>query len=202
MPATWPNGAQIEAGELSVLVATMDFKHRATAIFTYETPSPQGDATWRGEYFANRHLSGTPALVRQDREIHFLWGVGSPAQNIPADRFSVRWTRSVFFEEGAYRFHVQIDDGMRLWLDGRLILDEWSDHRAEHFSADVNVSKGVHALRVEYYENTLGARALVSWEHLACATKVRAAGGVSGDCAWGPPATQSGRTYLPAIRLW
>ena len=115
----------------------------------------------------NRDLSGSPVLVRQDHDIRFLWGTGSPAPGIPADRFSVRWTRSVFFEKGAYRLNVEIDDGMRVWLDDRLLIDEWSDHRAEHFTADFNVNEGIHVLRVEYYENTLGARALVHWTQMA-----------------------------------
>jgi len=55
------------------------------------SPSPW---VWTGLYFNNPNLSGSPALVRQDSEINFDWGTGSPDPSIPTDNFSVRWSRS------------------------------------------------------------------------------------------------------------
>lgn len=161
-------------GKLAVLVATEDFKNRATTAFDYmasdstptNTPTPRGDEAWRGEYFPNRNLAGAPVLVRQDEEIDFFWETRSPAAGVPANRFSVRWTRTIFFASGIYRISVLTDDGIRVWLDGNLIIDEWSDHRSAIFDVDVNISEGLHDLRVEYYENTLGARARVWWKQL------------------------------------
>ncbi|MBV7338630.1 hypothetical protein KFU94_62515 [Chloroflexi bacterium TSY] len=174
MPAQWPDGRTIKTGKLAVLVATEDFENRATSAFDYlasdstptNTPTPRGDEAWRGEYFANSNLAGAPILVRQDEEIDFFWETRSPAAGVPADRFSVRWTRTVFFASGIYRISVLTDDGMRVWLDGNLIIDEWSDQRSATFDVDINISEGLHDLRVEYYENTLGARARVWWKQL------------------------------------
>ena len=63
MPTTWPSGAKIEAGTLSVLVATSDFEQRATATFEYVEPEqPPGDAAWRGEYYAESRSVGQPRI--------------------------------------------------------------------------------------------------------------------------------------------
>ena len=61
-------------------------------------------------------LSGNPSLTRQDPQINFNWGTGSPASNIPSDHFSVRWVRNVFFQSGTYTFNVFSDDGVRVYL--------------------------------------------------------------------------------------
>ncbi len=130
--------------------------------FSYEMVSAA--AGWRGEYFANRTLSGSPALVRTDPVIDFDWGSGSPASNLPSDNFSVRWTRSDFFDGGRWRFRILTDDGMRLWVNGRLLIDEWRDGSVRERSAEIDLGAGWHDLRVEFYENTQFARARVTWE--------------------------------------
>jgi hypothetical protein len=64
---------------------------------------------------------------------------------------------------GTYRFTVTIDDGIRVWLDGALIIDNWYDHAPMAFSVDKSLSAGHHLVMVEFYENTGGAVAKVSW---------------------------------------
>lgn len=76
--------------------------------------------SWRGEYYDNRWLGGTPVLVRSDRFIDFDWRYGSPHGQIPAGNFSISWTRTVDFGPGTYRFTVRTDDGVRLWVDHQL----------------------------------------------------------------------------------
>jgi hypothetical protein len=132
------------------------------------TPTPVVIITeWRGEYFANPALSGSPALVRNDRDINFDWGPGAPAAGLPADGFSARWTRLVSFHAGTYRFTVGADDGVRVWVDGQLAVDEWRDGGFQPHSFDVELPQGEHALQVEYYENLGSARVLLAWEALA-----------------------------------
>ncbi len=120
---------------------------------------PTAFANWRGEYFNNMNLSGTPTVTRDDAAINFDWGTGSPAGGIPADRFSARWTRTLNFAPGTYRFDVFSDDGVRLWVNNALVIDEWHDQDNGRFSANVVLS-GAANLRVEYFEN--GGRAAVS----------------------------------------
>jgi hypothetical protein len=117
---------------------------------------------WRGEYFNNRSLSGGPATVRDDANINFNWGDGSPAPGISNNDFSVRWTRSLNFAQGSYRFDVFSDDGIRLWVNNALVIDEWRDQSDGRFSTNI-VLNGPTSLRVEYYEGSGRAAVSVSW---------------------------------------
>lgn len=131
---------------------------------------------WRGEYFNNTSLSGTPALVRDDPNIDFNWGVGSPAWNVVgADQFSVRWTKTMDLEPGRYRWTATADDGVRLWVNGRLLIDKWQDQAATPYTADIDLPGGPTDVRMEYYENVGGALARLN------RTKV---GGPTGDGEW------------------
>jgi len=109
---------------------------------------------WRGEYYNSMDLSGFPALVRDDTEVNFDWGVGSPDPAVSADHFSVNWTRFVYFNTGTYTFYVTSDDGVRLWVDDDLIIDQWNDHSATTYSASKWLGDGYHSIRLAYYENT------------------------------------------------
>ncbi|MCD6289245.1 MAG: hypothetical protein J7M34_01985, partial [Anaerolineae bacterium] len=121
---------------------------------------------WRGEYFDNINLTGTPRLVRNDAKIDFNWGQGAPASGLPVNSFSVRWTRTISFDAGLYRFHVIVDDGARLYVDGDLLIDAWHDGSAREITAERELSAGPHDLRVEYYEHIADARIRVWWEKL------------------------------------
>jgi hypothetical protein len=127
------------------------------------TPSPN---TWRGEYFGNATLSGTPLLVREDTAVEFNWGTGAPASGMPADNFSARWTRTLSLPAGNYRFFARADDGIRVWLGNTLIIDEWHEARDTTYVVDRSLSAGNHTLRVEYYENMGSAHVLFWWERL------------------------------------
>lgn len=122
---------------------------------------------WKGEYWSNRDLSGSPALVRNDARLDFNWGSGSPAAGLPSDRFSARWTRQVELARGTYRFRALVDDGLRLYIDGQLVLDAWSDHDAKELIADYSLAAGKHTLVVEYYDNLGNARLTFGWEPVA-----------------------------------
>jgi hypothetical protein len=119
--------------------------------------APQIIVNWKGEYFANMSLSGLPALTRDDAAISFDWGQGAPANGLPADGFSVRWTRLLKFDAGTYRFSVRSDDGIRLWLDGGLQIDEWHNASGQTYAREVQLGAGNHNLRLEYFENGGGA---------------------------------------------
>ncbi len=122
---------------------------------------------WRGEYYSNVNLAGAAVVVRDDAAVNFNWGGSSPAQSIPADLFSARWTRTLGFEAGNYRFYARSDDGVRVWLNGELIIDQWHDANGLTYSADRSLGAGAHALRVEYYENGGAAQVQVWWERIS-----------------------------------
>lgn len=118
---------------------------------------------WRGEYHGNANLSGAPAFVRDDESINFDWGLGAPAASLPVDNFSVRWTRSVAFEAGVYRFRIQADDGVRLWIDGSLLMDHWT-LGSNTYVRDITLTDGLHSLRLDYFEASFGATVILDWQ--------------------------------------
>jgi hypothetical protein len=122
---------------------------------------------WSAEYFANRNLSGAPALTRRDAAINFTWGSGSPDPSFPADSFSARWTGSTNFDLGVYRFHVIVDDGARLWVDGNLLIDGWESESTRELTQDLGLTRGEHSLRLEYFENRVTATVRLYWEKLS-----------------------------------
>jgi len=109
----------------------------------------------RGEYFDNAELRGSPIMVRNDGQISFEWGQGSPAPGIKPDNFSVRWTGTFTPRASdAYTFATVSDDGVRLFVDGSLVIDDWNDHAVYTNRARVELKKGVaHQIRLEYYEH-------------------------------------------------
>ena len=116
-------------------------------------------------------LSGSPVMVRDDGTdaLNFNWGYeGSPnaACNVPGALFSVRWTRSVTFTGGTYRFSTSSDDGMRLYIDAQKVQDRWYDQTSSWQTVDVALTAGVHTLVVEYYQNRGGEGAAVNWHLL------------------------------------
>ncbi|MBX3010329.1 MAG: SH3 domain-containing protein [Caldilineaceae bacterium] len=137
------------------------------------TPTPTVGSTttpaiteWRGEYYANDALLYPPAFIRNDAGIDFNWGQGSPGSGLPNDGFSVRWTRALSFSEGNYRFYATSDDGVRVWVDGDLIIDQWHDSSAVTYSADRRLGGGTHSIRVEYYERNQTATIRFWWERI------------------------------------
>jgi len=120
---------------------------------------------WRGEYFGNTTFSGKPTLTRNDMVIDFQWQDGQAANDLPYDSFAVRWSGNWPFEAGAYRFQAQVDDGVRLWLDEHLIIDQWHQSIGALYSADAYLSTGVHQVRVEYFDAQGPAYARVWWDY-------------------------------------
>ena len=166
----WTNGSArevsadvaIAAGYHTVVVEYYDASGDAVIQLSWERLNAYPD--WKGEYWSNRSLQGLPVLVRNDVNLDFDWGTGSPATQIPVDGFSVRWIRTVQFAAGTYRFHVIVDDGARLWVNDRLVLDEWRDGAVRELTVDVPLAAGVHALRLEAYEAMGQARVRLHWE--------------------------------------
>jgi beta-glucosidase len=120
----------------------------------------------KGEYFTNKDLTGSPAVTRDDPNVDFDWGTGAPAAGIPADGFSARWTGTIAAPvTGTYTLSATSDDGSRVYLDDKLIVDNWGDHGPQTVkSTPVQLTAGEqHSLRVEYYENAGGASVSIGW---------------------------------------
>ena len=118
-----------------------------------------------GKYFKNVTLSGSTALTRTALTVNFDWQRGSPESSLPVDKFSVRWTGEVqpqYSQE--YTFYTQADDGTRLWVNGTLLIDDWTNHAVREKSGKITLQAGQkYAIKLEYFENTGGAVCKLLW---------------------------------------
>lgn len=119
----------------------------------------------KGEYFNNMKLSGEPVVTRIDPNIDFSFGTKSPAPEIREDQFSVRWTGKIMPSDTIYHIGTSCDDGARLYIDGKLIIDDWTEHGERPISAEVKLIPGKeYEVALEYFDNTLGATARLTWD--------------------------------------
>ena len=110
----------------------------------------------------------TLALTRVDSTVNFTWGTAAPAAGVTADNFSVRWTGQVQAPvTGIYRFSTVSDDGIRLWINGQLVINNWTDHApTTNTSAAISLTAGVrYTVTLEYYEKGGGATARLQWSY-------------------------------------
>lgn len=112
-------------------------------------PVPAGN--WTAQYYNNNALAGSPSAILSEVGPSHNWGTNAPLPNISADNFSARWTTSLQLS-GQYRIDVQADDGVRVYVDNVLYINEWHDATAQTYSATVNLASGAHSIVVEYYE--------------------------------------------------
>jgi len=117
---------------------------------------------WVGEYYSGLALGGT-ATCRDDATLNFNWANGAPIAGVPADNFSVRWTRSVTFTAGSHNFTVGSDDGTRVYVDGTILIDYWNDRSYATQSAARTLTAGTHVVVMEFYERGGQAQATLSW---------------------------------------
>lgn len=135
--------------------------------FEYMTPGGNvKDGLW-AEYFNNKELKGEPVFKEAVSNINFDWGEGDPA-GVVADNFSVRFTGRITPEkDGLHVFSTRADDGIRIFLDGELILDDWSNHAARVRTVERNLKANkTYDIKVEYYEDGGLAVAQFGWKYL------------------------------------
>lgn len=119
---------------------------------------------WYGRYYDNQNVQGDPKLVRCDIDIDFYWGNKAPASNVPSDNFSARWEQTVeIAQSSTYRFRTFTDDGLRLYIDGVLKIDDWAAQAFEENSVIVPLTAGPHPIRMDYVEWSFEAMADLSW---------------------------------------
>ncbi|HEV8246347.1 MAG TPA: PA14 domain-containing protein [Polyangiaceae bacterium] len=137
-------------------------------------PPPPGNGTGlTGTYFDNIDLTNQK-LVRTDATVNFSWGNGSPNSSIGPDSFSVRWTGKVQpLYSGTYTFYTTTDDGVRLWINGALIIDKWQDQGPTEYAGTISLVAGTqYDIKMEYYENGGGANAALAWSSAGQAKQV------------------------------
>lgn len=123
---------------------------------------------FKAEYFNNKELQGQPVLVRTDEQVNFDWSRGRPAPQVNEDGFSVRWTGKLTpAESGAYQLGATADDGVRVYLDGKLLVDAWTGNQASQIrtvTRDVRLEAGrSYDVQIEYFEDIRNAIAKFIW---------------------------------------
>lgn len=141
--------------------------------FAYNSQATRGGLL--GEYRSDTdgdnviESSDPLVLVRTDPQISFDWretttGSGSPSPAVPKDHFTVRWSGSVALPAGSWQLGVRADDGIRVWVDGVLVVDQWliGTIPPAPLFAPSGTAGGVHQVKVEYFEST-GAAQVELW---------------------------------------
>lgn len=131
-------------------------------LFTNEDEKVNG---LKAEYFTNMNLEGEPARVIVDNQINFMWNDKGPFEDFQKDNFSVRWTGYVKPEKTeTFTFDVGSDDGVRLYIDDQLVIDDWTDHAflTNSFTKDLKAGQ-LYKIKLEYYENGGGAIVKFGW---------------------------------------
>jgi len=135
----------------------------------------------KAEYFNNTTLIGGPALTRIDPQINFNWsngttrGVNSPAQTINVDNFSARWSGVLEVDvTDTYIFRISANNGFRLWLDDRLIIDYWDNPTTSSLESEqIELMGGTTCnIRMEYFEGTDTAIAGLYWQNSVRARQI------------------------------
>jgi hypothetical protein len=126
-------------------------------------PSSSGTGL-QAQYYQGQDFTDLK-LSRIDPTIDFNWASGAPDALLGADHYSVRWTGQIQpnFTE-TYTFYTNSDDGVRLWVDGQLLIDHWSDHAQAEDSGSIALAAGQkYDIKLEYYERAGNAVAQLLW---------------------------------------
>lgn len=122
-----------------------------------------------GQYFRSGAITGGVAervAVRIDPQVDFDFGTGSPVLGLAEDGFSVRWSGTVtaLAGTGAYSLHVEADDGVRLRVDGQLLVDAYGPGTGSEFTVTQGwVAGSRHLLELDYYEGGGSAEVYLRW---------------------------------------
>jgi glucose/arabinose dehydrogenase len=163
---SWSDG-----GAATHTVATPASNTTYTATFRVSTVPPGGGLL--GTYFDNLGFTGT-SVTRLDPVVNFDWASGAPAPGIGPDTFSVRWTGQVRAKvTGAHTFYTMSDDGVRLFVNGQAVIDNWTDHSPTENTGAISLTAGQkYDIRMEVYENGALAVAQLRWSGPGLAKEV------------------------------
>lgn len=156
--ASWSDG-----GAATHSITTPSTNTAYTATYTSNGGGGGGTNGLTATYFDNHDFTGA-SVTRIDPRVDFTWG-GSPASGIAGDTFSVRWTGQVQpqFSE-TYTFYTQSNDGVRLWVNGQLLINNWTVHSTTVNSATIALTAGQrYSIQMEYFDATGTAVARLGW---------------------------------------
>jgi hypothetical protein len=121
-----------------------------------------------GQYYSGINFD-TLQLTRTDPTINFNFGFGSPGGAIEATRYSIRWTGKIQPEYSeTYTFYTNSDDGMRLWVNGQQLINNWTFHNNTEDSNTITLVAGqTYDIKLDYFQGTGSAISQLSWSSLS-----------------------------------
>jgi len=127
--------------------------------------APDGSAGLQAQFWTGMTPgSGDPVLTRTDPDVDFNWGSQPPASGLPATGWSARWTGNIDApSDGTYTFSLSSDDGSRLYIDGKQVIDNWRDQATNTETATVTLTAGEHSVQLDYYQNGGNADVSLGW---------------------------------------
>jgi YVTN family beta-propeller protein len=157
-----------EAADLAAYVSQIG-DQEPTAPGTPPPPAPNTGTGLVGSYFNNITLAGSAVLQRIER-VNFSWGTNAPGAGVNNDQFSVRWTGKVEANStGNFQFQTESNDGVRLWVNGVLVIDNWTNHATiKNTTGSIALTKNVrYPVTMEFYDDTGAAVARLRWKRPA-----------------------------------
>jgi beta-glucosidase len=129
----------------------------------------------RGEYFDNKDLQGAPVVTRIDEQLNFTWFTNAPVPQLPTDNFSARWAgKLVPPVSGTYELGARADDGVRIFLDDKLLVEDWRDRGGKTVTKSVELEGGrEYKLRIEYYDRYHNGELRLVWSPPQLARNMR-----------------------------
>jgi alpha-tubulin suppressor-like RCC1 family protein len=117
-----------------------------------------------GNYYDNMDFTNLK-VTRTDPTVNFNWSWGAPDPSMGADQFTVRWTGKVQTKYSeTYTFYTVTDDGVRLWVNNVLLIDDWNNHGSTENSGTITLNAGTrYDIKMEYFENGGGAISKLYW---------------------------------------
>ena len=152
------------AGGQTVKVALADVERATFEPFATDPALAGATNGFLGTYFPQPDFAGQ-AVRRVDPSLDFTWTDTPPVPNFPRENFSVRWTAQLRpADTDLYTFHATVDDGVRLWLNERLLIDEWREQSLATATSPVSLRAGeTYNLTVEYFQSIGTARMKLFW---------------------------------------
>jgi hypothetical protein len=171
----YDRGAKIDTVEIDILggqnnIVLEYYQHVANASVSLDY-FPVG---FLGEFYKGKNLGkgadneqvDPPYMYRYDPSINFDWSSGSPDPRFSRDNYSVRWSGLIELPVGRYDILSKSDDGVRVLIDGRLIIHSWHNQSSPVLRNQIDLVGRYHEVVLEYYENSDAAECRLEFNRL------------------------------------